>query len=361
MTFDQIKTEVMGRMSLSSADADVRVGDAINRHHKRITSLLGMESTNVVTSVFVDTTPNNRYATVTGLQKILDIHAVTGTIGTSSERRRLLLQISGHNMASLPAVGSGSPTRWAETNVHADGIGLAFDSAPATSVRLWIAGWKVAGDLSGSAMPEFPASFHDILTWFALAEELMRKEKLQMAAAYEAKAESLLSDLRFHLADTHTRTLQQNSWPQPPTPWPWGSSGDDEEIMADIDIPWTPFLIGNTGTYNFQIGVASRQGAAVVCTGRLSCQTAPVMGTSVFVGGFPYVMRQTSYRDNAIVQFGQLALPVTDLIISMAPGTSEGLLLYLPPGGGTQYLALDPSFLGVGTDLTFSVRYLVNP
>jgi hypothetical protein len=57
----------------------------------------------------------------------------------------------------------------------------------------------------------FPESFHDILVWSVIAEELLKKEKDKLARTYEQKAAGLLSELKFHLADSPTLTTRQAS------------------------------------------------------------------------------------------------------------------------------------------------------
>jgi len=107
---------------------------------------------------------------------------------------------------------AGRPTKWAAQNTDADSVVIVFDFTPDATYAMRVDGWTTLATLSGSAEPIIPESFHDILTWFVLAEELLRKGKVSEAQAYELKAKELLSDLRFHLADSPSKVTRQNQW-----------------------------------------------------------------------------------------------------------------------------------------------------
>src|SRR4030095_6725468 len=192
----------MARCNLTSSDATTRIGQAVNRHYRRITSLLGMEVIRF-TGVNVNMTVGQSVVTVPNVEKIDRVFLVQGS------EKTLLPEVSLHTIRMMPQ-GLDAPTTWAMSDVASGTVTIQTDTLAQSAWSLLIDGWGTLTDLSGAQEPAFPASFHDILTWFVMSEELLRKEKGQLAVAYEGKADALLNDLRFHLADTHTRTLRQN-------------------------------------------------------------------------------------------------------------------------------------------------------
>lgn len=206
MTFNDLKAAVKEYCLLTSGDADLRVGKAINRHYRRITSLVGLDATRFVTR---SATTTNGVRTVT-FREIEKIDRVLDT--TDSTAIRLIPETSVHALRSAQP-GSGAATAWALQNTDADSVTVLFDNTPQTTYSLQADGWTTLADLTGTDEPAFPESFHDILTWSVIAEELFKKEKDRLATKAEQKAEKLLSDLRFHLADSHTRETRQGDRP----------------------------------------------------------------------------------------------------------------------------------------------------
>lgn len=204
VTFSEIKAEILSRMNLTSAEADTRVGRAINRHYQRITASLNLDATRF-TTVNATMSLGIRTVTFTGLEKIDRILDTT-----DSTNPRLIPQVSLHQLRST-APGSADPTMWAPQNVTAGSMTALFDTVPQSAYSLQADGWCSLATLSGDDEPAFPASYHDIITWAVLSEELRRKEKLDIAETYRADADQLLEDLQFYLADSHTRDIVQKA------------------------------------------------------------------------------------------------------------------------------------------------------
>jgi hypothetical protein len=202
VTFDAVKTAIKSHVNMSSPEADTRIGDAINRHYRRITSVLGMDATRFVTR---SASTTNGVQTVTfeeieKIDRVLDV--------TDSAALRLLPEISVHQQRSTQP-GTGEPCSWALQNAEAESVTILLDTLPQTEYDLQADGWTSLADLQGNDVPAFPESFHDILIFAGIAEELWRKEKAQMAVAFERKAQLLTEQLVMHLADSHTKDLRQ--------------------------------------------------------------------------------------------------------------------------------------------------------
>ncbi len=92
------------------------------------------------------------------------------------------------------------------------------DTVPQTAYSLQADGKTTLGEMSGTDEPQFSESFHDILSFLVIAEELLKKEKVALAREFASgdenrpgRAENALRDLRFMLADSATRLTVQGS------------------------------------------------------------------------------------------------------------------------------------------------------
>lgn len=202
MTFTAIRQKVLDYCNLSSTEAQTRVGAAINATYRRITSELGLNAARFVTRS-VSTTNGQQYVTFTDIEKIDRV-----IDATDSTAIQLLAEVNIHEIRSNQP-GTGAPSKWALRNTDADSVTILMDTVPQEEYDLQADGWVTLSDLSGSDEPVFPESFHDVLAWYVIAEELLKKEKLPLSAKYEAKADKLLADLKFYLADSPTYTTQQ--------------------------------------------------------------------------------------------------------------------------------------------------------
>lgn len=202
MTFTALKTAVKDYCLLTSTDADTRVGTAINRHYRRVTSRLGLDATRFVTRS-ASMTLGVATVTFTEIEKIARVFDTT-----DSTAIRLIPEVSIHDLR-VTQPGEAAPTQWALQATDADSVVIRTDTVPQFAWSLQADGWTTLSDLSGTDEPAFPESFHDILVWYVIAEEMLKKEKEKLARIYEAKAEALFSDLQFYLADSPTRDTQQ--------------------------------------------------------------------------------------------------------------------------------------------------------
>lgn len=202
MTFSEIQTEILDRCLLTSTEATARVGRAINRYYKRVTTKLGLDTTRFTT---ISTTTTNGQATVT-FAEIEKIDRILDT--TDSSNIRLLQEVSIHEIRSNQP-RTGEPLKWALQSTDADSITVRLDTLPQVSYTLQADGKKTFTTLAGTNEPLIPESYHDILTFYCIAEELLKKGKVQEAQEYERRADALVTELQFELADSATHTVRQ--------------------------------------------------------------------------------------------------------------------------------------------------------
>jgi hypothetical protein len=206
MTFEQIKKAIKDYCHLQSQEADTRVGEAINRHYRRVTSTCNIDTARFVTRS-VSTTTGVRTVTFSNIEKIDRV-----IDATDSDAIRMLSEISMQAQRSRQP-SAGQPETWALQASGASSVTILLDTVPQEEYDLQADGWSSLADLQANDEPAFPESFHDILVCAVLAEELLRKEKADLADRMEAKSEKLLSELRYFLVDTADRDTRQGSTP----------------------------------------------------------------------------------------------------------------------------------------------------
>lgn len=73
MTFTEIQTEICDRLNLTDSDDIARVGRAINRKYKTITSSLGIKGTSRRATVSAIASIGGSELTFTGIEKIINV------------------------------------------------------------------------------------------------------------------------------------------------------------------------------------------------------------------------------------------------------------------------------------------------
>lgn len=218
MTFDELVSGVADRLNLTSADAITRIGQRVNERYRRVTSSAGLNTTRFQNPTFtVNTTtfpqlPDMRIdmETVVKVRKL----ATSPTV-------RVLRPITHDEMDEIPT-RTGLPEKWAIKSNGPSHTIITLDGFPDTdSFTLSVEGYKNCSTLASNDEPLFPEDFHDILTFGAMADELMKMEKPQLAAEREAQFGARLSDLKFFIAkmiyqDIYAGKKSQNQWY-----WPW--------------------------------------------------------------------------------------------------------------------------------------------
>lgn len=289
MTFTALKTKVKDYCNLTSTEADTRIGNSLNAVYRRVTTSLGLDAARFVTRN-ASTSIGVRTVTFSSIEKIDRLIDTT-----DSNNIRLLTEVEIHQIRSTQP-SSGAPNTWAPQNMTADGVTVVLDTLPQAVYSLQADGWASVSDLSGTDEPAFPESYHDILAWSVISEELLKKEKDKLAATYQGKAEALLSDLRFYLADSPTR-----------------------ETVQGI----TPSLSGITGGSG---GTGNTGGSSYTQTGLITFDRDPAVPFAVSSG--------SDFVDNLIAD--DVHLENTDRLIgrdTAGAGTSEEITV----GGGLEF------------------------
>jgi hypothetical protein len=203
MTFNDLVNEVCDRLNLTSDQAIARVGREVNSRYKRVTSSIGLAtSRRVATPIPIDSIIDNHYLVFVGIEKI------TSVLDRSTTATIVLMERTLEEMATIPLTG-GMPRNYAIYSMGAQTVTILVDSDDTDPSLLFADGLEIAETLSGSQTPAFPESFHDILIFGAVADELRKMEKQAFARDAEGDFDRRLSDLRMFIAKSAYFDLYQ--------------------------------------------------------------------------------------------------------------------------------------------------------
>jgi hypothetical protein len=194
MTFTEIQTEILERLNLTSSTASARIGRAINRKYRTVTSAVGLEISRRGT---VQAAATIGVSTIEFLntEKIINVYnrAVTPYL-------KLDQMTPDELRLQQPYPGNNKPTQYAIVAHTDDTVTIEINRIPQTAIVLYADVHQSVADLSGSQEPAFSESFHDVIIEGVLADEYMKLEKPALAQISDSRKEKILSDLRMWVA-----------------------------------------------------------------------------------------------------------------------------------------------------------------
>ncbi len=193
MTFDQIVSDVMDRLNLTSQDARDRVGKRLNDRYKQVTSAINLiTSRRIDSTITVDPTDPDSILpdlVVEGMEKIVRIKYLTRT-----------LECKSYDDVTRRDSSTGQTRAYAIKRMGAGEVTITLDRWPDASFFLKIEGYELADELADDAEPAFPSDFHNVLIEGVMADELRKMEKPQLAQIADNKFTERLSALRMFIA-----------------------------------------------------------------------------------------------------------------------------------------------------------------
>ncbi len=199
-SFAELINEVADRLNLTSDQAMARIGRSVNERYRWMASSIGLQ-TSVRGTVTATATIGSRFLTFAA-EKLFAVYDASATPPqmleeTTAEQMRLLpLGTDPARIYAIYRVGSSTVTIW-------------LNAVPTTAYVLTADIETTLTTLTSGLIPAFPEDFHDLLVYGAMATELDKMEKYDLAAKQEALYEKRLSDLRLFLAKTAYRDLVQ--------------------------------------------------------------------------------------------------------------------------------------------------------
>lgn len=203
MTFDELVTEVKDRLNLTSADANTRIGRAINAYYRRVTSSLGLQVARRVAGVQASTTLGSVTLTFAGIERIERI------FDDRSGSIRMLEEVT-YDQLRMDAPPTGdTPTQYAIETVGPSSVTVRINAVPQSVFVLKADGLETAATLVGSLEPQFSEDFHDVLVEGVLVDEYRKLERVALSKEAKDSFEQRLSELRFFLVKSNGLRLQQ--------------------------------------------------------------------------------------------------------------------------------------------------------
>lgn len=285
MTFTEIKTEIKDRLNLSSTDADTRVGRAINRYYKQLTVELGIAPVTRRATVSGTATISSQFVTFSGIEKL---ERVLDSASTPLD------EVLYDELANVEPHTS-DPTKYAVYDVTDNDVQIVMDCFAQTAFTLTGHGYATVSTLSGSDVPAFPESFHNILIELVLVDEYLKLEKPGLAKEARENARLLLSKLRLWSATRVNVELRQGgSERDTDRATAGGGSGisgttsytQSGLITFDRD-PAAPFAVSSGSAVVPNLIAESAQGLTSIATDRLVGRDTAGTGDSeqITVGG----------------------------------------------------------------------------
>jgi hypothetical protein len=205
MTFTEIQSEVAERLNLTSATALARIGRSINQRYRRLSSSIGLQTTarGIVTA---STVIGNRSLTFGPTPS--PVEKLYAVYDASVSPPRVLSEASFDELRNA-VVGTDPAHTYAIQVVGASSVTITLNTVPASIYVLTADARLNLATLSGSQVPAFTESFHDVLVHGAMATELEKMEKIDLAKLQEGHYEMRLAELRFDIAKSAYREFYQ--------------------------------------------------------------------------------------------------------------------------------------------------------
>jgi hypothetical protein len=201
-----MRDDVAERLNLTSPAALARIGREINDRYRMVASSIGMQTTARSTATATTTIGNRALTfgpTPVAIEKVYVVY------DPSASPPRVLEPVTFDEMAVHRVLGTDPPHAWAVQSAGPSSVTIRLDVIPAAAYPLTADVLANVSALSGSMVPNFAESFHDLLMYGAMATELEKMEKYEMAKKQEAFFRERISDLRFFLAKNAFQTFYQ--------------------------------------------------------------------------------------------------------------------------------------------------------
>lgn len=194
MTFTELRAEIMDRLNLSSPEASTRIGRAINRKYRRITTSIGLQLSRR-TTVQQLVTISSAFITLSNVEKVISV-----TNKNTTPYRQLTEVTIEELRAGEPYSLGDTPTMYSINSIGSDFVVIEINRIPQTAYALYADVHQAVVDLSGTNEPAFPESYHDVLIEGVISDELRKMEKPALAGIAESEFTRILSDLRMWIA-----------------------------------------------------------------------------------------------------------------------------------------------------------------
>lgn len=237
MTFTEIKTEIKDRLGFSATDDDTRVGRAINRFYKEVTSSLGIKHTSRRTTVNASCSIGISTLEFTSAEKVVNV------FNRNSTPYMQLDEVTVDELRSqMPFTASDTPSQYAISAIASDSVTILLNCIPQTAFALYADVYATKATLSGSDEPAFPESYHDLLVNGPLIDEYLKLEKPALSSKAEQRFKERLSELRHWIAVSTTKKEYQGKSTENAFGRVGGTSGGSGSVNGSLSYTQTGLI-----------------------------------------------------------------------------------------------------------------------
>jgi hypothetical protein len=212
MTFTDIQNEVADRLNLTSTPSLARIGRSINERYRWLASSIGFDTIERTTAS-ASTSVGNRVLTFgpspTKVQKLLSV------FNPAFQPPNVLDQVSFDEMRNQASRSGNEPRAYAIQLMGSDNVTIMLDQTPTAIYSLSADVMSNRTTLSGTDVPAFAEDYHDALVYGAMATELKKMEKYDLAKENEdmffnpETGQGRVADLRLFIAKSAYMDIYQ--------------------------------------------------------------------------------------------------------------------------------------------------------
>lgn len=202
MTFSELVSQAQARLNLTSTESATRIGITLNDRYKRLSSSIGLITSRRAT-VQATATLGVTSLVFTGIEKIINV------VDRSATPYRMLEEVTVEELRGTASTTNTYACKYAVLTSGSSTVTILMDVSPQSAFVLYADGHANLSTLSGSQVPAFAESFHDILLHGILADEYRKMMQRGLAQDSEQMYERRLSDLRMWLAKSSYLDITQ--------------------------------------------------------------------------------------------------------------------------------------------------------
>jgi hypothetical protein len=205
MTFDQIVDTVAKRLNLTSDTAYTRIGVSVNERYGWLCTSMGLQTAVQEVATAMTEVGSNL---VTFGPSPIKVQKVDSVFNPAYPKPNTLTELTLGMLRNL--IFTTQPAQhYAVYRMGSDRVTIMLDSTTTSAYQLNADVIADKAQLNGSDVPTFANAYHDVLIYGAMATELDKMEKPDLAQVQENRFDQRLSELRLFIAKSAYKDIYQ--------------------------------------------------------------------------------------------------------------------------------------------------------
>lgn len=205
MTFEEIVSEVADRLNLTSDTALTRIGRSVNQRYGDVCVSMGLQTSSQDVA-YATTTIGSNLLTFGPLP--LKVLKVMSVFNEAYPKPNTLNEVSLVILRNMTP-GDDPAQNYAIYRAGFKSVTVMLDAEASSEYELAADVIASKATLSGADEPTFAEPFHDLLVYGAMATELDKMEKPELAAENEQRCDDISSELRLFIAKSAYMDIYQ--------------------------------------------------------------------------------------------------------------------------------------------------------